>query len=123
MSKAAAVLFFICTFACGNAAATINVKSEAVFHRQEQSQQSELEYAQWSRVAFKEAGNVYTLLNYLYLGRSNVAPGVAQQQFRFWAKKNDDEFPLIVSIRYDPVTQKMFTISMEEEKRGNLQLL
>lgn len=81
------------------------------------------QYAKWSRLAFHEAGKVYTLLDYKYLGRSVVAPGVAQQQFRFWVKKNGVEFPLIVSIRYDPVTEKVFTILMEQENRGTLRIL
>ncbi|WP_310502742.1 DUF3889 domain-containing protein [Paenibacillus qinlingensis] len=80
-------------------------------------------YAKWSRLAFHEAGKVYTLLDYKYIGKSNVAPGVVQQQFRFWVKKNGAEFPLIVSIRYDPVTEKVFTILMEQENRGTLQIL
>ena len=44
------------------------------------------EYAKWSRLAFQEAGKVYTLLDYKYLGQYNFAPGVAQQQFRFWVR-------------------------------------
>ncbi|NOU65923.1 DUF3889 domain-containing protein [Paenibacillus sp. LMG 31461] len=80
-------------------------------------------YAKWSRLAFHEAGKVYTLLDYKYIGKSNVAPGVVQQQFRFWVKKNGAEFPLIVSIRYDPVTEKVFTILMEQENRGTLRIL
>ncbi|WNR45894.1 DUF3889 domain-containing protein [Paenibacillus roseipurpureus] len=81
-------------------------------------------YAKWSRLAFHEAGKVYTLLDYQYIGKSNVAPGVVQQQFRFWVRKNGVEFPLIVSIRYDPVTEKVFTILMEQEKpRGTLRIL
>lgn len=81
------------------------------------------EYAKWSRLAFQEAGKVYTLLDYKYLGRSTIAPGVVQQQFRFWVRHHGVEFPLIVSIRYDPVTEKVFTIDMEQEKRGNLLIL
>lgn len=81
------------------------------------------EYAKWSRLAFQEAGKVYTLLDYKYLGRTTIAPGVVQQQFRFWVRHHGVEFPLIVSIRYDPVTEKVFTIDMEQEKRGNLLIL
>ncbi|KQX49042.1 DUF3889 domain-containing protein [Paenibacillus sp. Root444D2] len=80
-------------------------------------------YAKWSRLAFQEAGKLYTLLDYKYLGRSTIAPGVAQQQFRFWVRHHGVEFPLIVSIRYDPITEKVFTIDMEQEKRGNLPIL
>lgn len=80
-------------------------------------------YAKWSRLAFHEAGKVYTLLDYNYIGKSNVAPGVVQQQFRFWVRKSGIEFPLIVSIRYDPVTEKVFTILMEQENRGTLWIL
>ncbi|NOU91080.1 DUF3889 domain-containing protein [Paenibacillus sp. LMG 31460] len=81
------------------------------------------EYAKWSRLAFQEAGRLYTLLDYKYLGRSTIAPGVAQQQFRFWVRHHGVEFPLIVSIRYDPITEKVFTIDMEKEKRGDLLIL
>jgi hypothetical protein len=120
MSKAAAVLIVICICWRGEIADTLDARSETVFEHQEQPKELEPEYAKWSRIAFHEAGKVYTLLDYKYLGRSNVAPGVSQQKFRFWVKKNDSEFPLIVSIRYNPVTQKMYTIMMEEERR-NLQ--
>lgn len=81
------------------------------------------DYAKWSRLAFQEAGKLYTLLDYKYLGRSTIAPGVVQQQFRFWVRHHGVEFPLIVSIRYDPITEKVFTIDMEQEKRGNLLIL
>ncbi|WP_261304873.1 YqzG/YhdC family protein [Paenibacillus andongensis] len=81
------------------------------------------EYAKWSRLAFQEAGRLYTLLDYKYLGRSTIAPGVVQQQFRFWVRHHGVEFPLIVSIRYDPITEKVFTIDMEQEQRGNLPIL
>ena len=67
--------------------------------------------------------DLYTLLDYKYLGRTTIAPGVAQQQFRFWVRHQGVEFPLIVSIRYDPITEKVFTIDMEQEKRGNLLIL
>ncbi|UKS27777.1 YqzG/YhdC family protein [Paenibacillus sp. HWE-109] len=86
-------------------------------------QEPDPEYAKWSRLAFHEAGKVYTLLDYKYLGRSIVASGVAQQQFRFWVRHHGVEFPLIVSIRYDPISEKVFTIEMAQEKRGNLQIL
>ncbi|MGG1515838.1 DUF3889 domain-containing protein [Paenibacillus oryzisoli] len=81
-------------------------------------------YAKWSRIAFQEAGKVYTLLDYKYLGKSDVAPGVAQQQFRFWARHQGKEFPLIVTIRYDPVSERIFAILMEQENlRGSLRML
>lgn len=88
-----------------------------------QLQDHDPSYAKWSRLAFHEAGKVYTLLDYKYLGRSHVAAGVDQQQFRFWVRHQGKEFPLIVSIRYDPVTEKLFSINMEQEKRGDLQIL
>lgn len=96
---------------------------EAIAYQPAPSQKPDPLYAKWSRVAFHEAGKVYTLLDYKYLGHSRVAPGVDQQQFRFWVRHQGVEFPLIVSIRYDPVSEKLFTIQMEPEKRGNLQIL
>ncbi|WP_164716601.1 DUF3889 domain-containing protein [Paenibacillus whitsoniae] len=81
-------------------------------------------YAKWSRIAFQEAGKVYTLLDYKYLGKTDVAPGVAQQQFRFWARHQGKEFPLIVTIRYDPVSERIFAILMEQQNlRGSLRML
>ncbi|MGG1555694.1 DUF3889 domain-containing protein [Paenibacillus ferrarius] len=81
-------------------------------------------YAKWSRIAFQEAGKVYTLLDYQYLGKSDVAPGVAQQQFRFWARHQGTEFPLIVTIRYDPVSERIYAILMEQQNlRGSLRML
>ncbi|UJF31953.1 DUF3889 domain-containing protein [Paenibacillus hexagrammi] len=79
-------------------------------------QPEDSDYEKWSRMAFKEAGKIYTLLDYKYLGKSYAAPGVYQQQFRFWIKKNKHEFPLIVTIRYNSVTEKVYTIQMEEQK-------
>ncbi|MFD0698886.1 DUF3889 domain-containing protein [Paenibacillus sp. GCM10027628] len=125
MNKAAALLLVLCTCWYGGLAATIqtNNKKASVMKQPDQVQKLDPEYAKWSRMAFHEAAKLYTLLDYKYLGRSDFAPGVAQQQFRFWVKKNDSEFPLIVSIRYNPVTEKVYTILMEQEKRGNLRVL
>ncbi|MDD9269808.1 DUF3889 domain-containing protein [Paenibacillus sp. GCM10023248] len=86
-------------------------------------QEPDPSYAKWSRLAFREAGKVYTLLDYKYMGHSHVAAGVDQQQFRFWVRHQGKEFPLIVSIRYNPVTEKLYSIDMEQEKRGNLPIL
>lgn len=109
---------------CSTAQASIGTDIlEAVAHQPAPSQKPDLSYAKWSRVAFHEAGKVYLLLDYKYLGHSRVAPGVDQQQFRFWVRHQGVEFPLIVSIRYDPVSEKLFTIEMEQERRGNLQIL
>ncbi|NOU73315.1 DUF3889 domain-containing protein [Paenibacillus sp. LMG 31458] len=97
------------------------ISTEEIFVKYKPEQDPE--YAKWSRLAFQEAGRLYTLLDYKYLGRSTIAPGVAQQQFRFWVRHHGVEFPLIVSIRYDPITEKVFTIDMEKEKRGDLLIL
>ncbi|MBD0381746.1 DUF3889 domain-containing protein [Paenibacillus sedimenti] len=127
MNKATAVLLVFCTCWYGCRSAPAKAMSEATFVVQQQVKELvralEPEYAKWSRMAFHEAGKIYTLLDYKYLGRTDVAPGVAQQQFRFWVKKNGSEFPLIVSIRYNPVTEKVYTIIMEQEKRGDLRVL
>lgn len=124
MGKIIAVLLLIGLGGYGSLQTTLLASKEVVIAEQViQEPEYDPAYAKWSRLAFHEAGKVYTLLDYKYLGRSDVAPGVAQQQFRFWVKKNGTEFPLIVSIRYDPVTEKVFTIHMEQEKRGALQML
>ncbi|MEW9700080.1 DUF3889 domain-containing protein [Paenibacillus sp. SI8] len=123
MSKAAAVLFVLCACWHVEAAATTEGNNEVIRIEQAQTNENEPEYAKWSRLAFHEASKIYTLLDYRYIGQTHVAPGVDQQQFRFWVKKKDAEFPLIVSIRYNPVTQKEFSVTMEEERRGNVQLL
>jgi hypothetical protein len=124
MGKISAVLLIIGLGWYGSVQTNIeSITKEVIAGLSNHYQEREPEYAKWSRLAFHEAGKVYTLLDYKYLGRSDVAPGVAQQQFRFWVKKNGVEFPLIVSIRYDPITEKVFTIDMEQEKRGYLQML
>ncbi|SDN54949.1 Protein of unknown function [Paenibacillus sp. yr247] len=120
MGKISAVLLIIGLGWYGSVQSTIEASTKEVLASY---QERDPEYAKWSRLAFHEAGKVYTLLDYKYLGRADVAPGVAQQQFRFWVKKNGVEFPLIVSIRYDPISERVFTIDMEQEKRGNLQML
>lgn len=104
-----------------SAEASTEISTEEIFVKYKPEQDPE--YAKWSRLAFQEAGKLYTLLDYKYLGRSTIAPGVAQQQFRFWVRHHGVEFPLIVSIRYDPITEKLFTIDMEKEKRGDLLIL
>ncbi|TXK79319.1 DUF3889 domain-containing protein [Paenibacillus sp. N3.4] len=122
MYKPSAIIIVVCVCWSVNLE-TISKASEAAHGENMNVVEIDPEYAKWSRLAFKEAGKVYTLLDYKYLGRSDVAPGVVQQQFRFWVRKDGHEFPLIVSIRYHPVTQQVFTILMEQEKRGNLLLL
>ncbi|BFT74884.1 DUF3889 domain-containing protein [Paenibacillus sp. P36] len=124
MSKLSAVLLLLGLSWCGTAQASMEDDIlEAIARQPAPSQDPDPLYAKWSRVAFHEAGKVYTLLDYKYLGHSRVAPGVDQQQFRFWVRHQGVEFPLIVSIRYDPVSEKLFTIQMEQERRGNLQIL
>lgn len=124
MSKISAVLLLIGLSWCGTAQACIDKDiSEAIVQQTVQATVPDPQYAKWSRLAFHEAGKVYTLLDYRYLGHSHVAAGVDQQQFRFWVRHKGVEFPLIVSIRYDPVSEKLFTIDMEQERRRNLQIL
>ncbi|MBP1965997.1 DUF3889 domain-containing protein [Paenibacillus aceris] len=124
MSKISAVLLLIGLSWCSTAQACIDKDiSEAIAQQTVQALEPDPQYAKWSRLAFHEAGKVYTLLDYRYLGHSHVAAGVDQQQFRFWVRHKDVEFPLIVSIRYDPVSEKLFTIDMEQERRRNLQIL
>jgi len=122
MNKAAAIFIILFLCWCENLAAQSTADSEPVLASAGKAHGAsvEPEYAKWSRMAFREAGKVYTLLDYKYLGHSHVAPGVDQQQFRFWVKKNGSEFPLIVSIRYNPVTDKVYILHMEQERRGDL---
>ena len=133
MGRILAVLLIIClgwsgslqAWAVASAETSITTRTEISTDEilVEYMPEQDPEYAKWSRLAFQEAGKLYTLLDYKYLGRSTIAPGVAQQQFRFWVRHHGVEFPLIVSIRYDPITEKVFTIDMEQEKRGNLPIL
>ncbi|MDQ0877963.1 hypothetical protein QFZ77_006622 [Paenibacillus sp. V4I3] len=121
MGRILAVLLIICFGWSGSLQAWAEASTAEIIV--EYMPEQDPEYAKWSRLAFQEAGKLYTLLDYKYLGRSTIAPGVVQQQFRFWVRHHGVEFPLIVSIRYDPVTEKVFTIDMEQEKRGNLPIL
>ncbi|MFC5447203.1 DUF3889 domain-containing protein [Paenibacillus aestuarii] len=122
MNKAAAIFVILSACWCGNPADQIKLDHVPVLAPAKKTHGTsvEQEYAKWSRMAFHEAGKVHTLLDYKYLGHSHVAPGVDQQQFRFWAKKNGSEFPLIVSIRYNPITGKVYVFHMEQERRGDL---
>ncbi|MBP1995704.1 DUF3889 domain-containing protein [Paenibacillus eucommiae] len=74
----------------------------------------EPEYAKWSRLAFQEAGKSYKLVDFKYLGRTDISATAAEQRFRFWASKNNREFPLLVTIRYNPLTEKVISISVKE---------
>ncbi|KRF18518.1 DUF3889 domain-containing protein [Paenibacillus sp. Soil787] len=112
---------FLIIWACWTGSLQVIAEAEEIILGYKPEQ--DLDYAKWSRLAFQEAGRLYTLLDYKYLGRSTIAPGVVQQQFRFWVRHHGVEFPLIVSIRYDPITEKIFTIDMEQEKRENLPIL
>ncbi|MEC0232591.1 DUF3889 domain-containing protein [Paenibacillus alba] len=123
MHKFSAVLLVFGLGWCSNVQACAVEGSDTFAASAAPYQERDPEYAKWSRLAFHEAGKVYTLLDYKYLGRSIVAPGVAQQQFRFWVKQQGVEFPLIVSIRYNPISEQLYTIEMAQEKRGNLQIL
>ncbi|WP_171686927.1 DUF3889 domain-containing protein [Paenibacillus planticolens] len=128
MSKISAVLLLIGLSWCCTAQVSMETGIETdiletIARQAAPSQEPDPQYAKWSRLAFHEAGKVYTLLDYRYLGHSHVAAGVDQQQFRFWVRHKGVEFPLIVSIRYDPVSEKLFTIDMEQERRRNLQIL
>jgi|GEM_PF-2400797 len=107
------------TVAPGVAAASA-AASGGIVRRAAPADDPDPDYAMWSRMAFKEARRLYTLLDYQYLGRAPVAPGVDQRQFRFWVRRHQREFPLIVTIRYNLVTHKVFSVRMEEQPHGGV---
>lgn len=68
------------------------------------------DYAKWGLIAVKETQAKYDvdILDYKHIGRSPLAGGLSQEQFKLWVKdKNGKEFAVYVHVNFNPDTQML----------------
>lgn len=77
----------------------------------------EPEYAKWSRIAFEEVKRKYSnaeLVDYRHIGLKEIAPGIAEETFKFWLNGNGRGFGVVVRIRFDPAKGKLISVVTED---------
>lgn len=77
------------------------------------------EYAKWGRIAMERTAEKYRLpiVDYLHVGRSSPAPGVAEEKFKLWLRGNGREFGVFVTIRFETATERILNVAFEETSR------
>ena len=72
-------------------------------------------YANWSRLAIQEAlSQNYQILDYKYLGSRGLSPSAAEHRFKLWVRKDAEPFALYVNVKYNPITDTLIRIEMNE---------
>ncbi|TJY41581.1 DUF3889 domain-containing protein [Cohnella pontilimi] len=77
-------------------------------------------YAKWGNMAVQETMKRYgfPIIDYLHVGRTYISARKAEEKFKLWLRKPDGkEFGVYVTIRFDPVTDRVETIGFEETNR------
>lgn len=76
----------------------------------------EPEYAKWGTIAVKETQRHYQadIIDYLHVGRTNLAADQAEEKFKLWIRTKDGhEFGVFVYIRFNPLQDTAYTIRFE----------
>lgn len=74
------------------------------------------EYAKWGTIAVKETQRHYQadIIDYLHVGRTNLAADQAEEKFKLWIRTKDgNEFGVFVYIRFNPLQDTAYTIRFE----------
>jgi hypothetical protein len=76
---------------------------------------AEPEYAKWGRLAMQTADEKFDadIVDYKYLGRSEMRQGEAVETFRLWLKRPDREFGVLVRITVDTRTDQAKKVESE----------
>ncbi|XEC97260.1 DUF3889 domain-containing protein [Paenibacillus tarimensis] len=77
------------------------------------------DYAKWGRMAVQETAKRYDadIIDYLHVGRQTVSPGVAEETFKLWLRKDGREFGVYVVIRFETETERVISIRFMETAR------
>jgi hypothetical protein len=73
-------------------------------------------YAKWGQLAMAQVKDKYQadIVDYKHLGRKQITAQVAEEDFRFWLRKNDREFGVFVRIRFETSSDKVQSINIQE---------
>ena len=76
---------------------------------------AEPDYAKWGRLAMQTADEKFDadIVDYKYLGRSELRQGEAVETFRLWLKRPDREFGVLVRITVDTRTDQAKKVESE----------
>ncbi|MBW5445342.1 DUF3889 domain-containing protein [Cohnella sp. CFH 77786] len=83
----------------------------------ERQPESPPSYAKWGNLAVLETMKRYGLpiIDYLHVGRTDISASVAEEKFKLWLRRRDGrEFGVYVTIRFDPVTERVLSVGFEE---------
>lgn len=80
------------------------------------------EYAKWGRMAVLETKKRYPnadIIDYLHIGRKQLSPTVAEEQFKLWLreKQNNREFGVFVNIKFNVNTEEVIEMTFRETNR------
>lgn len=54
------------------------------------------------------------ILDYQHVGRTQVAPGIAEETFKFWVRDKQHEFGVLISIQFYTSNDQIITIKFRE---------
>lgn len=92
--------------------ASTRVDSFAVYIRALQP-----EYAKWGRIAMSQTKIKYRnadIVDYLHVGRKQVSPEIAEEEFQLWLKDGSREFGVLVTIRFYKANDRIISINYHE---------
>lgn len=75
------------------------------------------EYAQWGRLAIQETQKRYpqaAIVDYLHVGRVNLASSTAEETFKLWLRQNGREWGVFVHIQFVTRTSQVLSIRWEK---------
>lgn len=75
------------------------------------------EYAKWGRIAMirtKEKYRTADIVDYLHVGRTQVSPAIAEEEFKLWLKDGSREFGVRVTIRFFTANDQVIFINDQE---------
>ncbi|HUC90656.1 MAG TPA: DUF3889 domain-containing protein [Paenibacillus sp.] len=75
------------------------------------------EYVEWGRMAVQETKKKYSaeIVDYLHLGRVNVSSKLSEEKFKLWLRKENKEFGVYVTIRFNPLSGRVQSIEYRED--------
>jgi len=75
------------------------------------------EYAKWGLIAMirtKEKYQTADIVDYLHVGRTQVSPAIAEEEFKLWLKDGSREFGVRVTIRFYTANDQVIFINDQE---------
>lgn len=78
---------------------------------------AEPHYAKWGTLAVAETQKKYSanIVDYKYMGRTEIMPQKSEEKFKLWLKSKDGhEFGVYVTVQYNPTTDGIQSIQFQE---------